>query len=203
MFAPFLERLSARDEICMEKMQPQLVMETCAEALVRWSLMMTAEENKGISDEELMHKGQAALHIDMDELDRRATREYRERGEKAERRSLAAAATAGTAAGRGRGCSGGSGAGGGRGPVLPSASGWRSAGGAGRNGVMYCILCCVFPLARSCWKNNHERDEEEEKIIIQEKEEKNQKKKLKNLEIEQPNYQKEDARERRPNFKYA
>jgi hypothetical protein len=152
MFAPFLERLSARDEICMEKMQPQLVMETCAEALVRWSLMMTAEENKGISDEELMHKGQAALHIDMDELDRRATREYRERGEKAERCSLAAAATAGTAAGRGRGRGGGSGAGGGRGPVLPSAGGWSSAGGvrgggvAGRNGVKYCIDAVCFHL---------------------------------------------------------
>ena len=152
MFAPFLERLSARDEICMEKMQPQLVMETCAEALVRWSLMMTAEENKGISDEELMHKGQAALHIDLDELDRRATREYRERGEKAERRTLAATATAGMAAGRGRGRGGGSGVGGGRGPVLPSAGGWSSAGGvggggvAGRNGVKYCIDAVCFHL---------------------------------------------------------
>ena len=51
--------------------------------------------------------------------------------------------------------------------------------------------------------DEHGWEIEEEKIIIQEKEEKNQKKKLKNLEIEQPNYQKEDARERRPNFKYA
>ena len=52
-------------------------------------------------------------------------------------------------------------------------------------------------------ENNNERDEEEEKIIVKEKEEKNQKKEMKNLEINQPNFKKEGARERRPNFKYV
>jgi hypothetical protein len=77
MFAPFLELLSARDDICMEKMMPQLVLETCSEALVNWSLMMTAEENRWITNEQLMLKGRDALYIDMDMLDRRATREHR------------------------------------------------------------------------------------------------------------------------------
>jgi len=52
-------------------------------------------------------------------------------------------------------------------------------------------------------ENNNERDEEEEKIIVKEKEEKNQKKELKNLEIDQPNFKKDGARERRPNFKFV
>ena len=52
-------------------------------------------------------------------------------------------------------------------------------------------------------ENNNERDEEEENIILKEKEEKNQKKELKNLQIDQPNYKKEGARERRPNFRYV
>ena len=51
-------------------------------------------------------------------------------------------------------------------------------------------------------ENNNERDEEEEKIIVQEKKEKNQKKELKNLEIE-PQFKKDGARERRPNFKFV
>lgn len=138
MFAPFLELLAARDDPCMERMLPQLVLETCSEALVKWSLMMTAEENRGLTDDELKVKGRAALYIDMDELDRRATREHREKSERSERRTqgAAAAAAAGAAAGRGRGRSAwGIGGGGGRGAVTPSAAHGSGPSGGGGGGV--------------------------------------------------------------------
>ena len=145
MFGPFLDLLVARDDVCMEKMQPQLVMDSCSEALVRWSLMMAAEGTKGVTDNELMELGQEALFIDIDKLDRQASREFRE---KTERWSAAGAIAAGAAAGRGGG-------GGGRGAVTPFAGRWGGTGGAGggsggaapgRAGVRYCIDAVCYHL---------------------------------------------------------
>ena len=154
MFGPFLDLLVARDDVCMEKMQPRLVMDSCSEALVKWSLMMAAEGTKGVSDSELMELGQEALFIDIDKLDRQASREFRE---KTERGSTVGALAAGAAAGRGRGRGGfgGGGGGGGRGGVTPFAGHWGGAGGAGgvggggapgRAGVRYCIDAVCYHL---------------------------------------------------------
>ena len=99
MFGPLTDLLSSREPNCMENMLPQLVMDACSEALVKWSLMMSAEANRGLSDEELMNKGLSALHIDINVLSLQALTEHRERAEKTERRMTAAAAA--IAAGRG------------------------------------------------------------------------------------------------------
>ena len=120
---------------------------------MNWSLMMTAEENRWITNEQLMLKGRDALYIDMDMLDRRATREHRERSEKIERRTAAAATGIAAAAGRGRGRGAwGGGGGGGRGTVIPFAGRGSSAGGLtggsapGRAGVRYCIDAVCYHL---------------------------------------------------------
>ena len=52
-------------------------------------------------------------------------------------------------------------------------------------------------------ENNNEREDEELAIEEKVKQDKTQAKALKNIEIDQPNYKKEGARERRPNFKYV